>query len=83
MTDLFKTDVTMLLVNIRSLLKNSAELQATVRLMHQKPDIISSTRRGWIGALQRYHWKDTCALPAQTAAMARNVEESRRMHATP
>ena len=40
MTDLFKTDVTMLLVNIQSLLKNSAELQATVRLMHQKPDII-------------------------------------------
>ena len=40
MTDLFKTEVTMLLVNIRSLLKNSAELQATVRLMHQKPDII-------------------------------------------
>ena len=30
----------MLLVNIRSLVKNSAELQATLRLMHQKPDIV-------------------------------------------
>ena len=40
MHELFETKLTMLLINIRSLLKNGAELQATVRLMAQKPDLI-------------------------------------------
>ena len=40
MEELFATKLTLLLINIRSLLKNGAELQASVRLMSQKPDII-------------------------------------------